>query len=270
MIVELMLLLFIGIPILLAFVKVVMEFQRGVKFTLGKYSGLMGPGINILIPFIQSWRRIDVRIHTADIPPQEVMTKDNVPVKVNAVIYYRVIDPEKAVLNIQDYRSAEIAFQKIYQTALNYAVQEEPKTMLLQTYQPEHHTLQAIMQWSYPSFFQKEMEIRKELAYPPFASVIKIEFIGKRRDRIEKSIIDFIDYFQKEATLTNGKFEGQLNKENMMIHETKGTSKAIYVLKISPEKHQCQEFQQKMLQYHLKYQSNDVKLVIDVNPMKMA
>ena len=174
------------------------------------------------------------------------------------------------MLNIQDYRSAEIAFQKIYQTALNYAVQEEPKTMLLQTYQPEHHTLQAIMQWSYPSFFQKEMEIRKELAYPPFASVIKIEFIGKRRDRIEKSIIDFIDYFQKEATLTNGEFEGQLNKENMMIHETKGTSKASYVLKISPEKHQCREFQQKMLQYHLKYQSNDVKLVIDVNPMKMA
>lgn len=99
----------------MAFVKVVMEYQRGVKFTLGRYAGEMGPGVNILIPVIQSWRRIDIRIRTADIPAQEVMTKDNVPVKVNAVIFYRVIDPEKAVLNIEDYH---YAVQRYGQTSL--------------------------------------------------------------------------------------------------------------------------------------------------------
>lgn len=106
MIFELIVLIFLAFVFLSAFIKVVMEYQRGIRFTLGKYSGVMDPGINILIPVIQSWRRLDIRIRTADIPPQEVMTKDNVPVKVNAVIYYRVIDPKKAVLNIEDFNYA--------------------------------------------------------------------------------------------------------------------------------------------------------------------
>ncbi len=115
----LLVLLFILLPVLfvlaLASIKIITEYQRGVKFTLGKYTGIMGPGLNFLIPIIQSYKRLDIRIKTVDIPKQEVMTRDNVPVRVNAVVYFQVKDPEKAVLNIQDYVYAVAQYS---QTAL--------------------------------------------------------------------------------------------------------------------------------------------------------
>ncbi len=92
-----------GLFLLLASVKVIMEYERAVMFTLGKYSKTLNPGLNIIIPILQSVRKVDIRIQTVDIPKQEVMTKDNVPVSVNAVVYMRVISPEKAVLKIQNY-----------------------------------------------------------------------------------------------------------------------------------------------------------------------
>ena len=94
------------IGLIIGSIKVVMEYQRGVKFTLGRYSGIMGPGLNFVIPFFQSWRRVDIRIVTTDIPKQEVMTKDNVPVNVNAVVYFKVKDPKLAILKVADYRYA--------------------------------------------------------------------------------------------------------------------------------------------------------------------
>ena len=92
-----------------------MEYQRGVKFTLGKFSGIMPAGINLVIPLFQSWKRIDTRIVTVDIPKQEVMTKDNVPVNVNAVVYFKVKDPKLAVLEVADY---SYAVSKYAQTSL--------------------------------------------------------------------------------------------------------------------------------------------------------
>ncbi|MBU2476210.1 slipin family protein [Candidatus Micrarchaeota archaeon] len=112
-------LFFFLIPVLIilffASIKIINQYERGVKFTLGKYSGIMGPGLNILIPIFQTYRKLDIRIKTVDIPKQEVMTKDNVPVRVNAVVYFEVKDPEKAVLNIQDYIYAVAQYS---QTAL--------------------------------------------------------------------------------------------------------------------------------------------------------
>ncbi|VVB65745.1 Stomatin [Candidatus Gugararchaeum adminiculabundum] len=96
-------LLAIGIPILLAFIKMIYQYESGIVFTLGKFTGARGPGINIIIPIFQELRKVDMRIKTVDIPKQEVMTKDNVPVAVNAVVYFRVASPEKAILKIQDY-----------------------------------------------------------------------------------------------------------------------------------------------------------------------
>ena len=96
-------------------IKIINEYERGIKFTLGKYSGIMTPGLNIVLPVFQTYRKIDIRIKTVDIPKQEVMTKDNVPVRVNAVVYFEVKDPEKAVLNIQDYTYAVAQYA---QTAL--------------------------------------------------------------------------------------------------------------------------------------------------------
>jgi len=105
----------------LSSLKVVMEYERGVKFTLGRYSGIMNAGLNFVIPVIQSWRRVDTRILTVDIPSQEVMTKDNVPVNVNAVIYFRVENPEKAILKVQNYG---FAVSKYGQTTLRDVVGE--------------------------------------------------------------------------------------------------------------------------------------------------
>ncbi|MBN3037191.1 MAG: slipin family protein [Candidatus Diapherotrites archaeon] len=109
---------FLGITLLVAFIggiKIVMEYQRGIKFTLGRCSGVMDPGLNYVIPFIQSWRRVDTRVKTIDIPAQEVITKDNIPARIDAVVYFKVIDPKKAVLNITDYN---YAISKYGQTSL--------------------------------------------------------------------------------------------------------------------------------------------------------
>ncbi len=92
--------------VLLSAVKVIYQYKRGVVFTLGKYTGTREPGLTFIIPILQRMRLVDMRIQTADIPRQEVMTKDNIPMLVNAVVYFKVIDPEEAIIKIQDYAFA--------------------------------------------------------------------------------------------------------------------------------------------------------------------
>ncbi|HLC90407.1 MAG TPA: slipin family protein [Candidatus Nanoarchaeia archaeon] len=83
--------------------KVVREYERGVKFTLGKYSGLMQPGLRLVIPVLQSWERVDLRVKAVDVPDQDCISKDNVSVRVNAVLYFKVADPKKAIIDIENY-----------------------------------------------------------------------------------------------------------------------------------------------------------------------
>ncbi|MEO2241863.1 MAG: slipin family protein [Euryarchaeota archaeon] len=87
-------------------VRVVREYERGVLLRLGRYAGTRPPGLNLIVPVIDRLILVDLRVVTREIPPQEVITKDNVPIKVDAVIYYRVVDPAQAVLNVGDYESA--------------------------------------------------------------------------------------------------------------------------------------------------------------------
>lgn len=89
-----------------ASIKKVMEYERAVLFRLGRLVGVRGPGIFFILPGFDSLRRVDLRTVTSDIPPQEVITKDNVTVKVNAVLYYRVVDPEKAITQVENYHYA--------------------------------------------------------------------------------------------------------------------------------------------------------------------
>src|SRR3989344_9638961 len=101
-------LLFIGIIIFIGIViisgiKIIDQYERGVILTLGSFSGVINPGLRIVIPFIQRLIKVDMRITTSDIPQQEVITRDNVPVGINAVVYFQVENPESAVLKIQDY-----------------------------------------------------------------------------------------------------------------------------------------------------------------------
>lgn len=87
-------------------VRILKEYERGVVYTLGRYSGVKGPGLILLIPIIQSMTRIDLRVRTIDVPSQDIISKDNISVKVNAVVYYRVVAPEKAINNVADFMRA--------------------------------------------------------------------------------------------------------------------------------------------------------------------
>ncbi len=84
-------------------IKQIMEYERGLKFTLGRFAGMLTPGINIVIPFFQSYERVDVRVKTVDVPKQDCITKDNVSVNVDAVCYYYVFDVKKAILDVEDF-----------------------------------------------------------------------------------------------------------------------------------------------------------------------
>src|SRR3546814_8340353 len=82
------------------------EYERGVVFTLGRFTGVKGPGLILLIPLIQQMVRTDLRTLVLDVPTQDVISHDNVSVQVNAVIYFRVIDPEKAIIQVEDFMQA--------------------------------------------------------------------------------------------------------------------------------------------------------------------
>ncbi len=97
------------------FFRVINEYEKGVLFRFGKYAGILEPGLHIIIPIYHSLAVVDMRVKTIDIPKQEVMTQDNVPVNLNAVIYFKVFNPENAILNIREY---VYATSKYAQTSL--------------------------------------------------------------------------------------------------------------------------------------------------------
>lgn len=87
-------------------IKILREYERGVVFTLGRFTGVKGPGLILLIPFVQQMVRVDLRTRVDDVPEQDVISHDNVSVKVNAVIYFRVVDPERAIIQVADFMQA--------------------------------------------------------------------------------------------------------------------------------------------------------------------
>jgi len=92
--------------IIISMFKILREYERGVVFMLGRFYRVKGPGLIILIPGIQQMVRVDLRTVTMDVPTQDVISRDNVSVKVNAVIYYRVVDPKNAIINVENYNEA--------------------------------------------------------------------------------------------------------------------------------------------------------------------
>jgi len=89
-----------------AALKILREYQRGVIFLLGRFQGVKGPGLIIVVPVIQQIVKVDLRVIVMDVPSQDVISRDNVSVKVNAVVYFRVVDPEKAIIQVEDYLAA--------------------------------------------------------------------------------------------------------------------------------------------------------------------
>lgn len=102
--------IFVILPLLASGIRIIKQYERGIVFTLGKYSSMRNPGLNIIIPILQTMNKVDVRSTPVDVPKQEVITKDNVTVGVDAVVYFRVIDPAKAVLETTNYTYATAQF----------------------------------------------------------------------------------------------------------------------------------------------------------------
>ena len=102
--------LFVGVVLFVALLlytfRILREYERGVIFTLGRFWKVKGPGLIIVIPFIQQMVKVDLRTVVMDVPSQDVISRDNVSVKVNAVLYFRVIDPEKSIIQVEDYLAA--------------------------------------------------------------------------------------------------------------------------------------------------------------------
>lgn len=135
-------LIVLAIFILASAIKIVQEYERGVIFRLGRLIGAKGPGLFFIIPFIDRMTKVDLRVVTLDIPSQEAITKDNVTVKVNAVAYYRVIDPNDAIVQVEDFRRAT---WQIAQTSLRSVLGQSDLDDLLSRRDEINERLQRII-----------------------------------------------------------------------------------------------------------------------------
>jgi regulator of protease activity HflC (stomatin/prohibitin superfamily) len=133
---------FVVLIVASASIRIAQEYERGVVFRLGRYTGVRGPGIYFLIPFIERSVRVDLRVVTMDVPSQEAITRDNVTVKVNAVVYFRVVKPEDSVIKVFDHRYAT---SQISQTTLRSVLGQSELDELLAHREKINQNLQKII-----------------------------------------------------------------------------------------------------------------------------
>lgn len=132
----------LGLSFLLSIFRVLREYERGVIFILGRFQRVKGPGLIIVIPIIQQMVRVDLRTIVMDVPTQDVISRDNVSVKVNAVVYFKVVDPQKAIIQVEDFLAAT---SQLSQTTLRSVLgQHELDEMLAERDQLNSH-IQSIL-----------------------------------------------------------------------------------------------------------------------------
>jgi regulator of protease activity HflC (stomatin/prohibitin superfamily) len=131
------------ISVILSAIKIVKEYERGVIFRLGRVrGGAKGPGLFILLPYVDKMVKVDLRIVTMDVPPQDIITRDNVPARVNAVVYFRVVDPNKSVLEVENH---VLATSQISQTTLRSVLGQKDLDDLLINREEINNELQSII-----------------------------------------------------------------------------------------------------------------------------
>ena len=135
-------LVILAVLFLMSAIRVLREYERGVVFRLGRVIGAKGPGLIILIPMIDRMVKVSLRIVAMDVPPQDIITKDNVSIKVNAVVYFRVMDPEKSVVEVEDYLYATSQFA---QTTLRSILGESELDELLSEREQINRNIQVIL-----------------------------------------------------------------------------------------------------------------------------
>ena len=136
------LIIFVVLGIIINAIKILREYERGVIFQLGRFWKVKGPGLIIVIPVIQQMERVDLRVIVMDVPTQDVISKDNVSVKVNAVVYFRVIDPEKAIIQVERYLEA---ISQLAQTTLRSVLGQHELDDMLSERDALNHDIQAIL-----------------------------------------------------------------------------------------------------------------------------
>lgn len=134
--------LFLTITLLISTFRILREYERGVIFLLGRFYRVKGPGLIIVIPFIQQMVRVDLRTVVMDVPSQDVISRDNVSVRVNAVIYFRVIDSQKAIINVEDYLQAT---SQLAQTTLRSVLGQHELDEMLANREMLNADIQAIL-----------------------------------------------------------------------------------------------------------------------------
>lgn len=115
----LLIIIVIVVIILLRSIRQVNEYERGVKFRFGKFAKILNPGWNLILPVIESMKKVDIRTKAVDVPEQDAITKDNVSIRINAVLYYKIFDASKAIIAVEDYR---YAVAQLAQTTMRNAV----------------------------------------------------------------------------------------------------------------------------------------------------
>lgn len=132
----------IVVALLINTIKILREYERGVVFQLGRFWRVKGPGLILLIPGVQQMVRVDLRTIVMDVPPQDVISRDNVSVKVNAVIYFRVIDPERAIIQVEDFYAAT---SQLAQTTLRSVLGRHDLDQMLQERDKLNADIQKIL-----------------------------------------------------------------------------------------------------------------------------
>ncbi len=135
-------LVMIAVIVLFTCIKILNEYERGVILTLGRFTGVKGPGLIFLIPGVQQMFRMSTRVVVLDVPPQDVITRDNISVKVNAVVYFRVVNPQAAVLNVENYMYAT---SQLAQTTLRSVLGQQELDDLLANRDKINKNLQEIL-----------------------------------------------------------------------------------------------------------------------------
>jgi regulator of protease activity HflC (stomatin/prohibitin superfamily) len=138
------LLILIAIPILIVMsaLRILREYERGVIFQLGRFWKVKGPGLILVIPFLQVMVRVDLRVRVADVPSQDLISHDNVSVRANAVLYYRVVDPERSVIQVEDF---EMATSQLAQTTLRSVLGRHDLDAMLAEREKLNNDIQKIL-----------------------------------------------------------------------------------------------------------------------------
>ena len=130
------------IAVFVTSIRVMREYERAVVFTLGRFSGVKGPGLMLLVPVVQQMVRVDLRVIVHDVPSQDVISRDNVSVKVNAVVYFRVVDPDKAVIQVENFFAAT---SQLAQTTLRSVLGKHELDEMLAERDKLNHDIQEIL-----------------------------------------------------------------------------------------------------------------------------